>query len=321
MPAEPGGSAGGPAEAAEDAGRPRVVAVVVTYQPDVAATAALLEALRPQVSEVVVVDDGSPAATLAPLASAVTAAHAHLLRQETNRGIAAAQNAGIRWARDHGAELVLLSDQDSLPAADMIDRLLEGLRHAQSLDGRVGAVGPVTVDERAPEATLLFAAQRWGPRRAAVPAAEGALVPVAFLLASGCLVPVEVLDAIGPMNESWFIDHVDLEWGLRARRQGLRLYGVTGAQLAHTLGDRTVRLPGREREVHIHSPVRNYYMARNTVLLVRSGLMPVAWRIGYVAWIVKYIVFYGLLQRPRRQRLRLMVRGLWHGISGRTGKL
>ena len=44
-----------------------VTAVVVTYHPVVAATAALLDALAPQVGRVVVVDDGSPDPTVAGL--------------------------------------------------------------------------------------------------------------------------------------------------------------------------------------------------------------------------------------------------------------
>ncbi|MBO9556689.1 hypothetical protein, partial [Cellulomonas sp.] len=71
----------------------------------------------------------------------------------------------------------------------------------------------------------------------------------------------------------------------------------------------------------IHSPVRNYYMARNTVLLVRSGLLPVAWRVGYLAWITKYTGFYVLAVRPRRTRARLLLRGFRDGVLGRTGPL
>jgi rhamnosyltransferase len=99
------------------------------------------------------------------------------------------------------------------------------------------------------------------------------------------------------------------------------MYGVPTARLGHHLGDRTVRLPGRRHGVHIHSPVRNYYMSRNTLLLVRSGLLPPAWRVGYVFWIIKYAVFYVLMIRPRWERCRLLVRGLADGLRGRTGPL
>ncbi|HQY34445.1 MAG TPA: glycosyltransferase family 2 protein [Actinotalea sp.] len=300
-----------------------VVAVVVTFQPDLAEVTALLAALTPQVGAVVVVDNGTERAVLDTVTRVAGAAGAAVLPLGVNRGVAAAQNAGIDWARERGAGFVLLSDQDSLPAPDMVERLLAGFARRSAVPGArpVAAVGPVTTDERNEGAALLFAAHRWGPRRAHVPDEDGALVPAAFLIASGCLVDVRALDAVGPMNDAWFIDHIDLEWGLRARRAGYGVYGVVGAELAHALGDRTQRIPGRARDVHIHSPVRNYYMARNTVLLIRSGLLPVAWRWGYAAWITKYTGFYVLAVAPRARRAGLLLRGLLDGLLGRTGPL
>lgn len=305
----------------------RVVAVVVTYHPDVPVTAALLRSLAGQAHGVVVVDNGSPADAVARLQDECAALPvAELVALGANRGIAAAQNVGTTRARALGADAVLLSDQDSLPADDMVDRLLEGLdrAHSEAAAGRLAppaAVGPVSTDERNAGAPLLFSDHRWGPRRATVPAEPGTLVPATFLLASGCLVPVSALDAVGPMNDDWFIDHIDLEWGLRARRAGLGLYGVVGAAMAHSLGDRTQHIPGRARDVHIHSPVRNYFMVRNTVLLIRSGLMPVAWRWGYAAWITKYAGFYVLAVAPRRRRAALLLRGVTDALRGRTGSL
>lgn len=300
-----------------------VVAVVVTYRPEVSATATLLAALRPQVGATVVVDNGSDADQVAALRALPAGAQDSFVALETNLGIAAAQNIGIAWAREHGATHVLLSDQDSLPAPDMVDRLVVALQ-AGPLPGSLrplGATGPVIVDERNPDAPLVFSDHRWGPRRATVPRQDGARVEATFLLASGCLVDVAALDAVGDMNEAWFIDHIDLEWGLRARRAGYDLAAVVGARLDHSLGDRTQRIPGRERDVHLHSPVRNYYMVRNTILLVRSGLLSAAWAWGYLFWITKYAVFYVLAVRPRRTRARLMARGAVDGVRRRTGVL
>ena len=310
----------------------RVAAVVVTYEPSIPAARELLQALAPQVDSLVVVDNGSEPALVAELAGIVTrlSGETELIELGENTGIAAAQNLGIAWARERRAGMVLLSDQDSIPAPDMVARLVAGLAAAQEetgsgavpgRPGRVAAVGPVTVDERAEGTTLLFEDRRWGPRRAPVPESDGALVPVSFLIASGCLITMEALDAVGPMNEAWFIDHIDLEWGLRARRAHFSLFGVAGASLGHHLGDRMTRIPGRERAVHIHSPVRNYYMARNTLLLMGSGLLPRTWWWGYLFWIGKYAAFYAFACRPRLKRARLLLRGLLDGLRGRSGRL
>ncbi|KQY47490.1 glycosyltransferase family 2 protein [Cellulomonas sp. Root137] len=301
-------------------GQAVVLAVVVTYRPDVAATSRLLGSLAAQVQGLVVVDNGSDPDVRARLAEAVELVGGALVALPENLGIGAAQNVGTEHARQAGATHVLFSDQDSLPAPDMVAQLWAGFERAAAQGVRTGAVGPLPVDDRDETATLLFEPRRWGPRRAPVPDDPSALVPVAFLLASGCLVPLEVLDEVGPMRADWFIDHVDLEWGLRARRAGYALFGVVGARLGHQLGDRLAKVPGRRREVHIHSPLRNYYMARNTLLLVRSGLMPVAWRVGYVAWIVKYSAYYVLAVAPRGRRVRELSAGLRDGVLGRAGR-
>ena len=296
-----------------------VVAVVVTYRPDVARTRDLLGALAAQCGHVVVVDNGSPAA--GELAAACAAAGAELVALPGNEGIARAQNVGIERAAALGAQAVLLSDQDSMPAPDMVDRLLAGLGRATAAGHRVAAVGPVSSDTRSTTEQMVYVVRRWGPRRARPDEARDGLVEAAFLIASGCLVTAEALAAVGPMNEAWFIDHVDLEWGLRARRQGLDLLAVTDARLDHELGDRLARVPGRAQEVHVHAPVRNYYLARNTVLLVRSRLMPPAWSVGYVVWLAKYAAFNLVALAPRRERAAMLARGLRDGLLGRTGPL
>lgn len=299
----------------------RVVAVVVTYRPDRALTAPLLSALAGQCAAVVVVDNGSDGAVLASLTEAAAVVGAEVVPLGRNAGIAHAQNVGIARARAAGADAVLLSDQDSLPAPDMVERLLAGAERARARGAVVGAVGPVSSDTRSTTEQMVYVARRWGPRRARPEDTQGGLVDAAFLIASGCLIDVAALDAVGTMNEAWFIDHVDLEWGLRARRAGYGLVAVMDAHLDHELGDSLTKLPGRAQEVHVHAPVRTYYLTRNTLLLVRSGLLSGRWRIGYVVWLGKYVAFNALLAAPRRQRIPLMARGLRDGLLGRTGPL
>jgi len=47
-----------------------------------------------------------------------------------------------------------------------------------------------------------------------------------MLIASGCLIPADVLRDVGLMDDALFIDHVDTDWCMRARARGYRLLGV-----------------------------------------------------------------------------------------------
>lgn len=301
-------------------GAPRILAVVVTFWPDLARLSTLLTAIAPQVESVVVVDNGSSPEVLQAIESYLGGAQGWLLPLKANLGIAAAQNFGVERARHAGATHVLLLDDDSAPAGDMVARLTAAL--AAPGGERIAAVGPVVRDRRAVGEPLVFTDQQAGPRRAPqLPSADGATIDVAFLIASGTLIDLQAFDAVGPFNEAMFIDHVDLEWGVRARRAGWHLRVVVGAELDHNLGERARRVPWRSREVHVQAPDRNYYMVRNTLWLVRGDLLPTRWRRGYVRWITRYAAFYAVAVPPRPLRLRRMARGVRDGMVGKLGPL
>ena len=240
--------------------RPSVCAVVVTYRPDVAPLRAAMTAVRPQVQALVVVDNASSA-----IEAALADADAVLLRQPRNVGLAQAQNVGIDWAREHGHTHVVILDQDSVPAPGMVDALL-GAWQDLSRTTRVGAVGPrfhdPCEDRDAPFVRVAFPMSHklWCD-------ATTRYVQSDFLISSGALIPLSVLDDVGGMDDALFIDNVDLEWSFRARSRGYSLFGVCGALMEHRLGDDRQALPGGRQQV-VHGPARLYFIMRNRIALV-----------------------------------------------------
>jgi rhamnosyltransferase len=122
---------------------------------------------------------------------------------------------------------------------------------------------------------------------------------------------------IGLMQPSLFIDYVDVEWGLRARKNGYQSFGICDAYMQHHLGETPLKLFGRR--IPLHSPLRHYYHFRNAVWLYRQSWVPVAWKVadGY-RLIFKYVV-YSLFTDQRREHWMMMTRGVWHGLIGRMG--
>lgn len=292
-----------------------ICAIVVTYHPD--DVAALLAELGKQCDDVVVVDNGSGTETQARLREICIQTGATLLALDTNVGIAAAQNRGIDYAREHGADYVLLSDHDSLPSDGMVAVLLEALNE----DPSIAATGPLPAEEREGGDELVYVDRGWSPKRATKDELSRPRLDVAFLIASGCLIRMSAIDAIGGMREDLFIDHVDLEWGLRARSAGYRLVAVPSVVLHHSLGDDVVHIPGREQPVHVHAPFRNYYLVRNTVALLREHTFPPKWQVRYTYWVLKYAAFNAFAIDKKRERQKLIVRGFQDGFHGRLGSL
>lgn len=297
----------------------RAGAVVVSYHPELEGLERLVAAIAPQVEVVWVVDNGSAEPACRALEALCARHGAELVLYGANRGIAAAHNEGLRRGQSLGLDAVVLFDQDSVPADDLVARLVAASRtHGGE---RIAAAGPVWVDERSGRRGAFYRVR--GGRIVAVPADPAqAAQPVDFLISSGTLVWLAAVRAIGPMREDLFIDHVDTEWCLRAGHAGWHLLGVPGAVIRHALGDATRRVwLGRWREVALHSPVRNYYEVRNTLLLLRTPGADASWRVAHGVRLLQLLVFYGLLVAPRWQRARLMLRGLVDGLRGRGGPL
>lgn len=294
-----------------------VCAVIVSYHPEPVVLRELLAAVTPQVGAVVLVDNASDGSWQAVLGTSLRAHGGALLTQKENLGLAAAQNIGIDWARSTGYQHVLLLDQDSEPAPGMVAALL-GALHLLSSEHRVGAVGPRFHDRRegrhAPFVRIGFPLNRKLRCEHA-----GRTIACDFLISSGVLISMKVLDQIGPMDGGLFIDNVDLEWSFRARAAGYALFGVCAATMHHRLGDSRHVLPFGWGQIVVHGPVRLYYMMRNRLLLYRMPHTPRVWVAQDLPRVLVKLCLFGVLVGPRRRNLRCMLSGLRDGLRGRRG--
>jgi rhamnosyltransferase len=295
--------------------RPLVCAVVVTFEPDAQALQSLLTRLVLQVASVLVVDNGSSRRPATPMCGGTT-----LILLDHNAGIGAAQNIGVRAAVERGAAFVLLMDQDSMPAEDMVAQLVAAHDQAIASGQRVAAVGPRIVDPDGHDDG--FVRFRQGRYQAVAAAPGDGYIDCDMLISSGTLIPIAAIDALGGMAEDLFIDKVDTEWCLRAQAHGLRLLGAPQALLHHRLGDGAVRIWfGRWRELRLHKPFRYYYMVRNGLLLRHSPHPTPAWCRADLRQLLSIVLYFGLLKPRGFAPLRMMLRGLVDGLRHVSGPL
>ncbi len=294
-----------------------VCAVVVAYHPDIAALRKLCDNLRAQGAAVIVVDNTPSESALVP----EPALNARWLSQGGNSGIAGAHNRGIREALRDAHEHVLLMDQDSQPAADMLARLLEAEQALLAAGRRVAAVAPVFDEPRQRVSSHFIRLQGWRIHKVRCRHADER-VAADYVISSGCLIRAEVLREVGPMEEALFIDYVDIEWGLRALSEGYRSFGVCAAHMLHELGEPPAGLPfSRRKRYPVHSPLRHYYHFRNALLLYRRDYVPLAWKCNDGWRLALKFGFYSLMTPPRLSHFRMMLLGVWHGLRGRAGAL
>jgi rhamnosyltransferase len=302
-----------------------VIAVVVTFNPDNDTFAQMLNVLLPQAAWTVVVDNAS-SQNVAMLLDRASVDKHEVLRFSENIGIAAAQNAGIERAMELGADFVLLLDQDSIPSPTLVAELLAVIDAARASAKAlpVAAVGPARFDERT-QARSFFTVQRAGmPGQWRPDSLDAAPLSIEtdFLIASGTLIPLEVIRRIGAMRSNYFIDHVDREWCFRAKAAGYRLLGAPKSFICHQIGDGIKQISiAPSLKLSWHTPLRNYYLLRNALLMQRDVKVPLSWKLYLFLRLLRYAAGVLLIAKRKRLRSYLMLLGILHGFQGVSGRL
>lgn len=234
-----------------------------------------------------------------------------------NLGIATALNQGVKNLVEARCAVALLFDQDSEPSEGLLNELPRMMGRELASGRRVALVGPAYEDSRlggtAPFVRFAF------PALKRIQPVGTDLIDVDFLITSGSCVNLGAWHEIGPMDDSLFIDFVDLEWCVRARRANYAILGAPTLRLAHELGGEPIRVLGRNYPNH--SPIRHYYLFRNVVALVKRRYIPWSWKGNELLKLPFRIAIYGIWLRPRMQHLQMASLGIWHGLRGRMGAL
>ena len=291
---------------------PKIFAIVVTYEPDQYLLSQLILALSPQVTGGVVINNGH---SLPISDEDLKQANFEVQHLEDNIGVASALNLGFRWAQEKKAEFVVTFDQDSRPVPDMVFKLFSAYQALVASGKKVGAVGSQLIDRRTGRRAH-FLAPVAGMRRKIFPV-EGESIEVDHLITSGCFVPMNVWCEVGFFLDALFIDYVDIEWSLRMRHHGWHLFGVGDAILIHSIGDNTKEWAGKT--ISYHSPLRHYFMVRNGIYLQKLPYISFGWKFSEIIQIIKKIIFFGWMGRPRIAHIRAMWLGLCDGWYGRLG--
>lgn len=231
---------------------PTVVAVVVTFE----ATAHLERCLAALadvggVTHTVVVDNGGRA-------QVEDRDDVTLIRPTVNRGFGAGANVGFAAARDHGAHVVVLLNDDVVVAEGWLTALTNSLFAATD----VGAVQPMLVLAGTDPTQVNSLGVDIGTDGAGVdiglgtPASDVATEPHEISVFTGGAVAFrpQFLDATGGFDERYFLYYEDVDLARRGSRFGWRYRCVPQSVVEHAkgassdaLGDRTVYLRERNR--------------------------------------------------------------------------
>jgi len=264
---------------------------------------------------VVCVDNGSTDGSQAAIRERFPAVR--LIEAGANLGYSGGNNLGIRRALEEGAEWVVLINNDSTVATDVID----GFAAAARVRPRAGILaGKVYFADR--PHTIWFAGQRVSEYvgYSGRPRGYGRedaprycqLGPTDRAVGALMAVSREAIDAVGMLEEDLFAYVEDVDWALRVRRAGFEVVFAPDARAWH----RVSASSGGEAA----STATLYYGVRNTVVVLerRRPLGAVATRLRRLVILASFSL-HALTRLDRRRALLAVRCGYADARHGRLG--
>jgi rhamnosyltransferase len=296
-----------------------IFSISVTYNPDITLLERQIDSLYEEVDRIIIVDNAS--SNINQLRGSIASKQAEgkteivFISNSKNTGLGRAQNIGLKKALELGADDLLLLDQDSILTDGFINNLLFDREDLLKKGIRVGALGPIYFNEATGEVYPIT--KYWGPfikRLKPNKSPEEA----SFLIASGCFINKKVLSDVGFMNESLFIDCIDIDWSFRVRGKGYKLFASPRALMMHTIGEKRTNVFGRS--IAIHSPLRRYYLFRNSVFLVRDKNIPIGYKVREIVFNTLRLLVYFTISKERIKYIKYSLRGFKDGINNVGGE-
>jgi len=286
--------------------------VIVTYQTKVNEFADILKKHLDNFQQVIVVNN-TPEVNLSSLQSSQVT----LITNPGNIGLSAALNVGIKEAKRLGFKMVALFDQDTELPPNFTQQMLHYI-HQYPGDKSVAVYSPIFHNHVINETGKHINFKPFRLIRDPVLDSEDYAHPH-YVITSGSIIPTSVLDDVGLMREELFIDFVDIEWCLRARRKDYKIVAINKVMIDHHLGDYAVSFMGHHYP--IHSPLRMYYYFRNAIYLYRLKELDWNWRLVDATRNLFRFLFYMLFVKDRLTYFKYIIKGYYHGLIKKMGKL
>ena len=294
-------------------------AAVVTHYPD-ADFGGRLTAIAREIGPLVVVDNTTGPAAQDGIRELCSALECTYIALGTNRGLAAALNHAFAHLAERGLTWAIAFDQDSTPAAGFGASLMAATTR------RGDAISPVIVGANWTDEARPGRPSRHLRRHPVIPllfqrvVAHHDLATVTCVITSGSLFHLPTLSRLGGFGEELFLDLVDTDYCLRARRAGHAIGVAANARLLHRRGaKRPVPRLGRTWWPAFIPPWRLRELFRNRMRLFRRhGWHAPHWVLFEAIFTTKNLVEIVFLEDRKLAKLAACVRGTWDGLLGRA---
>ncbi len=270
--------------------------------------------------EVIIVDNGSEANDTEQLKRIKNQeSRIKILFNVANLGFAGGNNIGIRYALEHGADYIILLNNDAVVAPDFLGELVKVAEKNPSfgiIGSRIYKYG--TTEVVFDGGKINFWLNRGEHSEYKLTATSYKLVD--YITGAAMLIKREVIEKMasinsaqgGLMREEYFLYYEDVDWCIRARRAGYKCVLVASSKVWHKVS--ATNKEGSSSYI--------YYHTRNSLMLAKFNGNILHKIAAYIigAWILLKQSIKFFLIPSKRLWARAMTRGVIDFYRRKYGK-
>ncbi|WP_270670589.1 glycosyltransferase family 2 protein [Paraclostridium bifermentans] len=283
----------------------KILAAIVTYNPDLERLQKNINAIEPQVEHLIIVDNGSKNINLISRIKGECKIKIDLIENKENIGIASALNQALDYAYKNNFDWILTLDQDSICDINMISEMKS--QYEKEDNKNIALIAPNILDENItlkPQ-DIKEGIEYTGP-----------------VITSGSLTKTNIAKNIGGFVDKLFIDQVDFDFCLRLKDSGADILKVNRAIIYHQLGEILEhKLFGKTITTTNHSPIRRYYYYRNLIYMYEHH------KENHKEWInleikhaIKNIPRIILFEKNKTDQIKSITKGILDAKKGKYGQ-
>ena len=274
----------------------RISCMVVLYNPDIQVLENILTYVD-YFQHFYIIDNSTQ--PIDWLESIISKSNVTYINMHGNQGIASALNAGVKQAVLDKSEVLMTMDQDSRFERFTLEGYIKQADEILEKDRKVAVIG-INYDgymEKTKNKDIEIADE---------------------VITSGMILNLPIMSIVGNFVEKLFIDYVDYEYCYRVRSRGYRCIILKKYKLQHQIGGMhpIVKFGINFRNHNEHNAIRQYYMARNVIYIIKSyPFMAAKWIKNLIKAPIKII----LVDDDKFNKMNAYFEGIFDGIRGHYG--
>ena len=277
----------------------KIVAGIILYNPDINRLMENISAISPQVEHIIIIDNNSTN-ILGLKENLIKNSKIKFVKNENNLGVAKALNQIALSAISLDYDWLITLDQDSVAPENLVEIYSKYIE----ID-KVGMISCKIIDRNFGE----LSSQREKRKGWEF---------VDMCITSASMINLSVWQTVGGFCEEMFIDSVDFDICYLMQEYGYKILKTNEVALLHEVGkSQKIKFCGREELVFHHSPLRCYYMIRNSLLLGERHSK----RLFFMYVAIKRFCLVIIYEDDKCNKMNMMFKGFFHAMIGRYGQL